>query len=339
MIVSFMEPTTLSSINPELRRRSDWRSVTSQATIPLSLCTRLFPRTTIVPSCQSRPWAAARISFAVAQYKKCCLREDEASRAPFAAKDQPKKFSAEPKPKVDEAVDPLLIRLERGEGRGVLGDLKALHSQHPGYHMTNYAVGVYQATVAKDHEAALAFFEKAVQIFPPFPEAHFNLGLAARRCCNVLKAAAAFRVAETYSDYDDGIAGMANEELKHFEEAVTTSPPFKNLDQYLANAELFDRAFQCLRNQDYQQSISLFNRVVGENPEHVSSFGNLALAHAGRGKRSEAIACLDRALALDPDYSPALDNRRVLEHMREGEPFVPEKVLEVEHDRAALERS
>lgn len=272
------------------------------------------------------------------KYKKCCLRKDEASRAPFVVKDQPKKFIAELRPEVDEAVDRLMIRLERGEGHGILGDLEALHAQHPGYHLTNYAMGVYQATVENDQDSAMAFFEKAVQIFPPFPEAHFNLALAARRCGKVLKAAAAFRMAETYSENDDDIARMANEELKHFEEIVTKSSPFKTLDQFLANAELFERAFQCLRNGDYQQSISLFKRVLGENPDHVQSFGNLALAYAGLGKKSEAIACLDRALALDPDYSPALDNRPILEHMLEGEPFVAGKMLEVEHYRKALER-
>ncbi len=59
----------------------------------------------------------------------------------------------------------------------------------------------------------------------------------------------------------------------------------------------------------------------------------------GLGKKSEAIACLDRALALDPDYSPELDNRPILEHMLEGEPFVAGKMLEVEHYREALERA
>ena len=42
------------------------------------------------------------------------------------------------------------------------------------------------------------------------------------------------------------------------------------------------------------------------------------------------MACFDRALELDPRYQPALLNRHVMAQMREGEPFIPEAVQEVQ---------
>ena len=66
------------------------------------------------------------------------------------------------------------------------------------------------------------------------------------------------------------------------------------------------------------------------NPKHVQSYGNLALAYAGLGRRGDALACFDRALELDPDYEPAILNRRITAEMREGQPFIPDSVRQVE---------
>jgi len=106
---------------------------------------------------------------------------------------------------------------------------------------------------------------------------------------------------------------------------------FPNLDAYLANAQLFEEAFVRLTDRDFEKAVQLFTRVLSENPAHVQSFGNLALAYAGLGKRSAAMECFEKALALDPRYEPALSNRRVLARMREGEPFIPDGIKETHY--------
>lgn len=275
------------------------------------------------------------------KYKKCCILKDEADRPRRVtmAVETPNHFIAELRPDVDDAVDRLLRRLESGGGKAIENDLVALYQKHPRYHMTNYAMGVYRAMVEKDARGAVLFFETAVQILPPFPEAHFNLGNAARQTCDIQKAVAAYRSAERYSGDEDGIAELAGKELRGLEEIVTRISPFKSLDQYLANAELFTKAFQCLMDRHFEQAIDLFQRVLSENADHVQSYGNMALAYAGLGKRSEAMACFERALKLDPDYGPALDNRRAIAQMRDGEPFVPGMTREVEYYAGAFRDS
>jgi tetratricopeptide (TPR) repeat protein len=49
----------------------------------------------------------------------------------------------------------------------------------------------------------------------------------------------------------------------------------------------------------------------------------MALAHAFLGRRARAMECFDRALALDPNYEPALVNRSMVTHMEEGQPLEP----------------
>jgi tetratricopeptide (TPR) repeat protein len=264
------------------------------------------------------------------KFKKCCLAKNEAARPRRVTVGTPEHFITELRPELDDAVHRLLHRLESGEGRGVGNDVVALYQEHPRYHMTNFAMGVYRAMVERDARGAVPFFEKAVQILPPFPEAYFNLGNAARLSCDIPKAVAAYHMAERYSDGEDGIAELARKELRALEEILTRTSPFQNLDQYLANAELYAEAFQSLMDRQFEQAIDLFKRVLNENPDHVQSYGNMALAYAGLGNRSEAMACFERALELDPDYEPALDNRRVIAQMRDGEPFVPDITREVE---------
>jgi tetratricopeptide (TPR) repeat protein len=122
------------------------------------------------------------------KYKKCCLPRDEAARSQEAAarpragaQAGEKPYIAELRPDLDDKVDCLLQRLESGEGRAVEADLQALLAEHPRYHATHYAMGVYTAVVAKDPLHAIPYFERAVQILPPFAEAHYNLGSAAMK--------------------------------------------------------------------------------------------------------------------------------------------------------------
>ena len=261
------------------------------------------------------------------KYKKCCLARDEAHRA----QDGPRKehFVTQLRPDVDEAVDRVLQRLDRGEGKLAEPEIAELLERFPGYHMTNYAMGVYHATVSKDPARAIPFFEKAIAIFPFFPEAHFNLGMAARQAFNIVKSIEALRAAERYSQGDE-VARMARKEIDWFEKTLLQDGVFNSLDAFIENANLFDRAFQSLSDRRFSEAVELFNRVLKQNPKHVQSFGNLGLAYARLGRRADALTCLDCALELDPDYEPAILNRRAIAEMQEGTPFAPEVIRQVE---------
>jgi hypothetical protein len=264
------------------------------------------------------------------KFKKCCLPAEQAARPRTMIPPSDEDFLVELRPDLDDAVDRLLQQMEQGAGRRVERELVAMFEKNPEYHMTNYALGVYRAMILKDPKGAIPLFERAVKIFPPFPEAHFNLGNTARQSFDIPKAVAAYRKAERYSQDEDGIAAMARKELEFLEKMLLKTTSFTSLDAYVANAQLFDDAFECLQEQQFEQAIKLFQRVLSENPGHVQSYGNMALAHAGLGQKSAALACLERALELDPGYQPARDNLRVIAQMQEGEPNIPGGILEVE---------
>jgi tetratricopeptide (TPR) repeat protein len=279
------------------------------------------------------------------KYKKCCLprdeaarRQEEAARPRFDTLDGEPHFVAELRPDLDDKVDRLLERLESGEGRAVKAEIKALVEEHPRYHMTHYAMGIYLAMIEEDSVGAIPFFERAVEILPIFPEAHYNLGGAAMQAGDAAKAVKAYRAAVRYSKDGGEIAERARSQLDFLEKILLKDSSFSTLDAYLANAKLFDEAFVSLTHQDFEKAAGLFQRVLSENPTHVQSFGNLALAYAGLGKRAAALECFDRALALDPHYEPAIINRRTIARMREGEPHIPDGIQEVHYYAEQLEK-
>ncbi|MCX6929532.1 MAG: tetratricopeptide repeat protein, partial [Verrucomicrobia bacterium] len=275
------------------------------------------------------------------KYKKCCLERDVSQARqnrpvplPASGEDD---FTTELLPKVDEAVDQLLIRLEKGQYENVEADLEALLRKHPDYHTTNYAMGVYQAMVLEDAESAIPFFQKAVSVFPLMAEAHCNLGTCYIKTARVAEAVASLHKAIQYSADDDYIGNKARAELQTLERIALKDSPFRTLDAYIENQRLFDLAFENLQARRHQAAVDLFSQVLVQNPDHVQSHGNIALAYAGLGKKALALEHLDKALALDPTYAPAIQNRMVIELMTEGEPQRPLAMAETEYYREQAE--
>jgi tetratricopeptide (TPR) repeat protein len=284
------------------------------------------------------------------KYKKCCAWKDATAAAVATRSTSPAReattgkipeghFIAEIKPEVDDEVDRLLQRLERGEGQSVKAAIASLYQRYPRYHMTNYAMGTYVGLVEDDSAGAIPFFQEAVRILPPFAEAHYNLGSACFKCGYVGEAVAAFREAIRYSSGEDGLDKMAQEKIAELESILTRGSSFRTIDAFIENEKLFALAFEHLSNQHYTEAAELFGKVLKQNPRHVQSHGNLALCYASMGRKADALASLDRALQLDPGYEPARGNRKIIQQMIEGEPFVPEMFEETEYYRERLSKT
>lgn len=118
---------------------------------------------------------------------------------------------------------------------------------------------------------------------------------------------------------------------------IRQTTPFLTLEAYIGNERLFNEAFDHLRSSRYERAVELFRKTLEQNPKHVQSYGNLALALAGLGQKGQALQCLDKALELDPSYEPARRNRKVLKRLSEGEPLTNVRFGETEYYRERLE--
>jgi len=227
-----------------------------------------------------------------------------------------KKFIALLDPDLDnecnEALD--LIgsgNLAQGEAR-----MQELFQRRPDYHLVQYGMGVCCIQRENFGEAA-DHLRRAIEIFPYFSEAHFNLGMVCVKLVDIPGMIAAFRAVVRIGG-DVELVAEARQRIDDFERHVREHDGI-SLDAYLKNKETFDTAILKLEAGEYAVASVLFNKVLAVDPAQVQSWGNLGLAHAGLGEKARALECLNKALELDPNYEVAIVNKALVERLDEGE--------------------
>lgn len=227
-----------------------------------------------------------------------------------------KTFITEVLPDVDDQCDEALALVEKGniaQGEAVLDDLRR---QHPNYHTVLYGIGVCHGIKGQMDEA-ISCLERAVEIFPDFAHAHYNLGSSYRQKLDLENAVKAYEAAIAADGSDGDVGRLARKRLDELEAIVKTSGV--SLSTHIRNRRIFDRGFLALRDRRFQAAIDLFAQVLATQKDHVQSYGNMGLAYACLGNRQKALECLDKAIELDPEYEPAIVNRLAIGSLKDGE--------------------
>jgi tetratricopeptide (TPR) repeat protein len=167
-----------------------------------------------------------------------------------------------------------------------------------------------------DFQAAVPILERAAAI-EPTSIIYFNLASAHKRLFEIHKYLAYLEKAIAVDD-DPEITDTARSELNDFAESLRKSSGI-TLEQFLEGYDDFDHAFECLQKGRVQEAAEGFRKVLAVQPNHVQSHGNLGLVYAAMGNRESALKHLDRAIELDPNYTPAITNRRVVLSLAPGE--------------------
>lgn len=239
-----------------------------------------------------------------------------------------KAFIAEIRPDLDDRCDEALTLVDEGDmakGESILRDLQ---TRHPNYHSVLYGIGVCHCLKGEADEA-IRCLERAVEISPGLAHAHYNLASAYCQKVDVGNAVKALQAAIDV-DGDDGPVGQrARKRLDQLEAMARRNGI--NLQTYINNNRVFDRAFAALREKRFQAAIDLFEQVLATEKGHVQSYGNMGLAYAGLGNRKKALDCLNKAIELDPEYEPAILNRLVAEKMKDGEALPDIGIREVDY--------
>ena len=244
-------------------------------------------------------------------------------------KSKEKKFIIEINEDAENAVDHALGFVERGDTEKARAIITDLMRQYPGNHMVHYGMGVTYAFDG-ENDQAIAYFDKAIDIFPYFIEALYNKGVAYKEKMDVGNAINAFREVVEIGDPKDDMVKQAGKFIKTIENST-----FKqfgiDVDTYLGCQVIFDEAFAHMERREWQNAIDGFKTCLAKNRNHPQSYGNMGICYAQLGQRPEALAALDRALELDPSYQPAIMNRAMVESLKEGEILEDSKMESVEY--------
>lgn len=239
------------------------------------------------------------------KYKKCCITSEQ----------QPSEIVSVSS-KIHEACDDALAKIEAGDLTSAEIEANRLHDLYPDDHVVLFLQGVCLVQRG-DYEEAALFFEDAIQINPWFCEAYLNLAGLYRQEVKMVQSIACYRkVIELEGEHGD-LGKLAKKELDWLEKMIQDTSG-ETLEEYLLAQTLFKDAFESLKWERYKEAISLFQQVLALNPNHVQSYGNMALAYSGLGEQKIALQCLDKALLLDPTYEPAQQNRENILQLKEG---------------------
>lgn len=232
-------------------------------------------------------------------------------------KSRSKPFIARMDPEVNEAVDQALAMFDEGRMRAAEKIILELLRKHPDIHTVQYAMGVVCAAKGRTDES-IAFFDRALAIHPYLVEAWFNKGAAHQKRLEVGEAIRAYQKVVELGDPREDFVRHARDVLRDCEQRIRKDEGL-SLAAYLKGKDLFDKAFAAMERKEWEKALKGFQEVAAMNPKHTQSYGNMGICYGQLGRKQEALAAFDKALALDPKYAPALQNRAIVSLLEEGE--------------------
>ena len=209
----------------------------------------------------------------------------------------------------DEWCDEVSCLMEDKHFRDARNEIEEMLERYPERWEPLYLKGTCLAMEGKPDQA-IPLLNQAIAA-EPSPEAYLNLATAHQALFHLEEWITCLRKVVD-SDGETGSLGrVAKETIDEFAASILKSDGLP-LDQHFAIGRIYDQAFKSLTAGHFDEASRGFLEVLKALPRHVQSYGNLGLANAGLGERDRTIACLDKAIELDVDYQPAIDNRRIL---------------------------
>jgi tetratricopeptide (TPR) repeat protein len=135
--------------------------------------------------------------------------------------------------------------------------------------------GVAMRDAGRLYESA-SKFRAAIELWPDFRDAHFNLGVVYYRM------------------------GMPDSAAANFERAIEEDPTYAEARYNLGI--VYDSI------GDYERAESEYREALGLNPNHTKALANLGVERARAGDFQEAVALLTRAVEIDPGFLQARFN-------------------------------
>jgi tetratricopeptide (TPR) repeat protein len=222
-------------------------------------------------------------------------------------------------PLVTAAVNNALEVAERGDTKKAMAALTDLLIEHPRSHDVAFGIGCIHASCG-GHEKAIEWFDKAIAIYPYSLESYYNRGVAYQKLMDLPNCIRSYQKVITMGDPADREVIAARLFIADSNSIISETTGI-SLDLYLEAGDHFSRAFALMERGQWEEALEGFQASAAINGKNPSCHGNMGLCHASLGRKAMALAELDRALAIDPDYQPARGNREVVEKMREGTPL------------------
>lgn len=237
---------------------------------------------------------------------------------------------------VSDAVNGALESAQRGRFQFAMDTLTDLLPEHPLHHDVPYGIGVLHA-LKGEFEESIRWFDKAIAIYPYRIESNYNKAVSHQKLLDIPNCVRSYRKVMEIGPSDDPEVAQARSFIEALAAGIQRNEGI-GLDAYLRSADKFNQAFELMERQDWRGALAGFRASAAINEGNAPCHGNMGICHGHLGNKAEALAELDRALEIDPDYQPALSNRKLVEKMEEGKPLANTTFQTVKHALDSLRK-
>jgi tetratricopeptide (TPR) repeat protein len=198
---------------------------------------------------------------------------------------------------------------DKGRHDAAIAEWNKALELNPGDAKANNNLGIALAAKGRFDEA-IAHYRKAVEVSPGYAKAHNNLGVALAGKGSLDEAAAEFRkAAEADPEYADAHnnLGRALAEKGMREEALAHFRKAVEINPNYAEAHInLGRALAEMGNSE--EAAAHFQKAVEASPENAEARNGLAVALVWKGQLDEAVAHWEKAIQINPRYVEARYN-------------------------------
>lgn len=220
---------------------------------------------------------------------------------------------------VSDTVNYALEAAQRGRTQSAMETLTGLWSDHPLHYGVAFGIGAIHA-LKHEHVTAIEWFDRAIAIFPDNIESHYNKAVAYQKLKDVPNCIRSYQKVVAIGPANDPEVDKARSILRDMGATIRKSYGI-DLNAFLKAGDSFNDAFVLMEREDWSGALKVFQSAATLNDRNPPCHGNMALCFAYLGRKSEALASFDRALEIDPDYTPAISNRKLVEKTTESTPM------------------
>ena len=239
----------------------------------------------------------------------CSYYKDSQKFATEKAKKSPQHFTIRIAPEVDDEIDRALRMVEAGKIADGELVIRSLMKENADLYTIHFAMGTIHGFKGQ-HDEAMACFDKSIEIYPYYVGCWFNRALSAQKKMDIIEMVVSLRKVIELGENSDEAVGMAKELLGDFEQ-ITYKTTGLELDEYIGSLKKFNAAFELMQNRQWEKAIAGYKEVIKINSTAPQAFSNMALCYAHLNEDKKAIEAFDRAIALDPNYEPAIINKEI----------------------------
>ncbi|MDB5686012.1 MAG: hypothetical protein JWR77_601, partial [Rhizorhabdus sp.] len=164
---------------------------------------------------------------------------------------------------------------------------------------------------ARDYGAAIASYDRAIELNPAYADACSNRAVALRELGRLGEALASCEQAiEQQPDFADAHSnrGIILKDLGRFDEAVASYDAAIRLQPGSA-ASHYNRANLLREMQQPERAVESYDRAIQLRPDHADAFSNRGNALQEMKRPAEALYSYEASIRLRPDHAEAYFNR------------------------------